>query len=207
MRMDQTILLVTTALLLILGRVLHRAALRHRATAMHSSSAWGLWLAQGFGVGLIPIAPGTFGSIVGVICWAALLLGRNWFLFSAGLLLLMVLSVCLTGRAEEWLGAKDPGSIVLDEIAAIPLCYLAWMIVAARGSGRFPDINYFFSRQTWPITMAVLAFFRVFDIWKPWPVRQSQLLPGGWGVTADDLLAAGYVNALVLLAWISGLRL
>jgi phosphatidylglycerophosphatase A len=54
------------------------------------------------------------------------------------------------------------------------------------------------------MTLGLVALFRVFDIWKPWPVRQSQCLPGGWGVTVDDLLAAVYVAllSLPLLRWL-----
>ena len=51
------------------------------------------------------------------------------------------------------------------------------------------------------IGLGVFAAFRFFDATKPWPVRQSQALPGGWGITVDDVLAAIYVNALVLLVY------
>ena len=60
---------------------------------------------------------------------------------------------------------------------------------------------YFFSAQTWPLTLGVFVAFRFFDVAKPWPVYQSQSLPGGWGVTIDDVLAAVYVNAVVLLVY------
>ena len=53
----------------------------------------------------------------------------------------------------------------------------------------------------WPLTLGVFALFRFFDVVKPWPVRQSQSLPGGWGVTVDDALAAVYVNLTVLAAY------
>jgi phosphatidylglycerophosphatase A len=49
-------------------------------------------------------------------------------------------------------------------------------------------------------SIGIFALFRFFDILKPWPVRQSQKLPGGWGVTVDDVLAAGYVNIVALVA-------
>lgn len=58
-----------------------------------------------------------------------------------------------------------------------------------------------FSTWNGGLCLAVFALFRVFDIWKPWPVRQSQRFPGGLGVTLDDLLAAVYV-ALILTAWL-----
>jgi phosphatidylglycerophosphatase A len=62
-----------------------------------------------------------------------------------------------------------------------------------------PVPGYFVSRHHWFLSLGILALFRLFDIWKPWPVRQSQSLPGGWGVTVDDVLASLYVAALVLV--------
>ena len=68
--------------------------------------------------------------------------------------------------------------------------------MAAR-TGEFPGPARFFQLAALPGTLGVLALFRLFDIWKPWPVRQSQALPGGWGVVVDDLLAALYAALLV----------
>ena len=64
-----------------------------------------------------------------------------------------------------------------------------------------PGAAYFFSARTWPLTLGVFAAFRLFDVAKPWPVYQSQSLHGGWGVTIDDVLAAVYVNLVVLLVY------
>ena len=96
------------------------------------------------------------------------------------------------------------GSIVLDEIVAIPLCFF-WLIVAVPGvtpAGSLPTVENLWQLSGpigLPWTVGIFAAFRLFDIWKPWPVRPTQGLPGGWGVTVDDLMAAGYVN---LAAWI-----
>jgi phosphatidylglycerophosphatase A len=68
------------------------------------------------------------------------------------------------------MGKKDPSCVVIDEIAAVP--------VALAGVGG------------WWIVLG-FCLFRLFDVWKPWPIRQSQELPGGWGIVVDDLLAAG----------------
>jgi phosphatidylglycerophosphatase A len=156
-----------------------------------------LWIAQGFGVGRIPIAPGTFGSIVG-LGWLALLLCVNsWPLFIAGNMLAVALSVWLCGDAERILNKKDPGSVVLDEIVAIPLCFTGWLATAWWPQHHWPGVEYFCAR--WPSSIGVFALFRFFDVLKPWPVRQSQRLPGGWGVTVDDVLAAVYVNAIVFV--------
>ncbi|MEY2428283.1 MAG: phosphatidylglycerophosphatase [Verrucomicrobiota bacterium] len=160
-----------------------------------------LWIAQGFGVGRIPVAPGTFGSLAGLL-WFGLLVssGRLWVL-ALGTLFGIALSVWLCGRAETILGQKDPGSIVLDEIVAAPVCFFGWIGIVIWKTGSFPALSDFFGAKTWLLTLGVFLAFRFFDIAKPWPVRSSQALPGGWGVTIDDLLAAVYVNALVLLVY------
>jgi phosphatidylglycerophosphatase A len=62
-----------------------------------------------------------------------------------------------------------------------------------------PDVTYFVTGHHWLWLVAIFAAFRFFDVVKPWPIRQSQSLPGGWGITIDDLLAAIYVNLLVVL--------
>jgi phosphatidylglycerophosphatase A len=160
-----------------------------------------LWIAQGFGIGRIPVAPGTFGSVVGVLWFGLLLMTGNLWLFLAGTIAAIALSVWLCGAAERALGQTDPGSVVLDEIAAMPVCFLGWLTILVWKTGALPGFAHFFSAHTWPLTLGVFAAFRFFDVAKPWPVYQSQSLPGGWGVTIDDALAAVYVNAVVLLAF------
>ncbi len=160
-----------------------------------------LWIAQGFGLGRIPVAPGTFGSVAGVLWFAFLVArGRLWFL-AFGTLAGLVLSIWLCGVGERILGKKDPGSVVLDEITAMPLCFWSWAGVAWWKTGAAPGLEQFFSPSNWMMTLAVFAAFRFFDVLKPWPVRQSQSLPGGWGITVDDALAAVYVNLVVLAVY------
>jgi phosphatidylglycerophosphatase A len=160
-----------------------------------------LWIAQGFGIGRIPVAPGTFGSVLGVLWFALLLATGNWGALLAGTVAAVALSVWLCGEAEKTLGQTDPGSVVLDEIAALPVCFLGWVAIEAWKSGALPGLEVFFSAHTWWKPLAVFAAFRFFDVAKPWPVYQSQSLPGGWGVTIDDVLAALYVNVVVLLVY------
>jgi phosphatidylglycerophosphatase A len=162
-------------------------------------NAFVLWLAQGFGIGRIPKAPGTFGSVVGLAWLAWLLLAGNLWLFLLGIIIGVALSVWLCGAGEKILKAKDPGSVVFDEIAAIPICFIGWVIVHLRHTGTFPTPEFFFSKQNWLPTLGVFVAFRFFDVLKPWPVRQSQSLAGGWGVTVDDVLAAVYVNVVVVV--------
>ena len=157
-----------------------------------------LWLAQGFGVGRIPFAPGTWGSLLGIPFLALLLGPGSVWMALAGFLGGCGLSVYCCGRAERLLGQTDPGSVVLDEIVAIPLCFASWIGVTCWRAGSLPGVESLFRRDQIPAIVLIFVLFRLFDIWKPWPVGPSQRLPGGWGVTVDDLLAAGYVNLVSL---------
>lgn len=158
-----------------------------------------LWLAEGLGSGRLPGAPGTWGSILGIAWFLLLLIPGHPAVFLAGTLLAIGLAVPLCTAAETLLGRHDPGSVVLDEIVALPLCFLPCLVSQWLGQGRFPDLPAFL--RAWPAWLlpAGFAAFRLFDIWKPWPVRQIQNLPRGWGVVADDLLAALWVAVVSLL--------
>ncbi|HPD56576.1 MAG TPA: phosphatidylglycerophosphatase A [Smithellaceae bacterium] len=141
-------------------------------------------LATGFGAGLSPVLPGTAGTLVGVLLCLAFL-PLHWvfrFLFVA---VLAGVAVYVSGRAEEVYGKKDDQRIVIDEIAGF---LLAMLPVA---------INFL---------NLLLAFvlFRAFDILKPFPLRDFQKFPGGWGVVADDIGAGIYTAAVLLLLVIFG---
>lgn len=161
---------------------------------------WKLWIAQGFGIGRIPVAPGTFGSVLGIALFAALLCTRSWPIVIGVSILAVPISIWLCGQAEQILGKRDPGSVVLDEIVAMPFCFCWWCILDHTffKSGLAPDPRLVLH---WP-TLLVFGLFRLFDVWKPWPVRQSQSFPSGWGVTIDDLLAAVYVNITMLVGFL-----
>ena len=88
--------------------------------------------------------------------------------------------------------------MVLDEIIAVPICFLGWLGSESLRINRLPVCGEVFRLENTALLAAGFLAFRFFDIVKPWPVRQSQHLSGGWGVTIDDVLAAGYVN----LAWL-----
>ncbi len=156
-----------------------------------------LWLAHGFGVGRIPWAPGTFGSLIGVLWFAILLSTQNIWGFLGGIFGGVIASVYICGKAEKILRKRDPGSIVLDEICAVPICFVPWVVSELLLQKMWPPVETFFGAQTW-IGAILFVLFRIFDILKPPPVRQSQGLPGGWGVVTDDVLAALYVCALSL---------
>ncbi len=145
------------------------------------------------GVGLCPGAPGTYASLlVAALAGAWLHLGGAplfgaWY--GLACLLVSALAVASADRAVGLglLGPEpDPGAIVIDEAAG--------MLVALYGC----------ASPGWNLLLAFGAF-RVFDIFKPWPVGASQRLPGGWGIVADDLLAGLYALAVVHLAGLLGL--
>lgn len=161
-----------------------------------------LFFAQGMGVGRIPWAPGTFGSILGFPLAGLFLMTGAWVAYLALCGIAIATAVWLSGAAERILGKSDPGPVVIDEVISIPLCMIGWLWWVWRDTGHFPQAEYFFSGSRWLGVLAVFALFRLFDIWKPWPVRQSQELQGGWGVTVDDCLASVYVN-VVTLSWLA----
>ena len=165
---------------------------------MTTAERWKLWLAQGLGTGRAPVAPGTVGSLLGVVWTACLLAPGSPAVYLAGTLLGCAASVWLCGEAERILGKQDPGSVVLDEIIALPVCFLGWLVIETLEHGALPHPVALVRAPGGWVTLGVFAAFRLFDVWKPWPVRQSQALPGGWGVTADDLLAAVYVNLVTV---------
>ncbi|MFM8468398.1 MAG: phosphatidylglycerophosphatase A [Limisphaerales bacterium] len=157
-----------------------------------------VWFAQGFGIGRLKPAPGTWGTLLGLGWFAALVATHSFSVLLAGILASIPICAWICGEAELALRRQDPPSVVLDEIIAVPLCFSAWVWSVFRATGQMPEVSYFFSENHWLGVLAIFAAFRLFDIWKPWPVRQSESLPGGWGVTVDDLLAALYVNLVSL---------
>lgn len=136
-------------------------------------------LATGLGAGLLPKAPGTWGTLIAVpVAWA---LGGVNLWYGLGIVAtLVVLGAPICGYAGRKLGESDHPAIVWDEIAAY-LCLTPLM------------------GQDWMWLIAGFIFFRVFDIVKPWPIREvDHRLKGGAGTMLDDLLAAAY-SALCLL--------
>ncbi len=158
-----------------------------------------LWIAQGFGAGRIPFAPGTFGSVVGLFWFAFLVFPGHPIIFCLGTFLSIPVSVWICGAAEKILNQTDPASVVLDEIIALPICFVSWLAILYFQNGFWPAPNYFFARDHIFGTVGIFLLFRVFDILKPWPIRPSQKLSGGWGINVDDLIAAIYVNVVVLI--------
>jgi phosphatidylglycerophosphatase A len=155
-----------------------------------------VFVAQGFGSGWSPKGPGTVGSVVGVGLFALLLLSPNLYWYAAFCVIGVFVSVHACGEAERLLELKDPGSVVIDEIIALPIVYMPFVIAGRGVDGNLPSVAETFVSHWW-IVAAGFLLFRLFDIWKPPPIYQIQNLPGGWGVTADDVLAGGFAAAVL----------
>lgn len=138
-------------------------------------------LALGLGTGLSPRAPGTVGTLLGYLLFWPLAphpLAVQW----AVLAVLFVIGVWACDRTARDLGVADHGSIVWDEIVAFALVLTAT-----------PHTPLWFA--------AAFALFRVFDIWKPWPIGYfDRTVKGGFGVMLDDVLAALYAIVVIVAA-------
>lgn len=131
------------------------------------------FLATGFGIGYFPVAPGTLGALMGVGFWWALNQTHHLWLRCLILVVAIALAVWSAGVASDLMHHPDPSSVIIDEIVAMPLVMI--------GLGT----------QWWHVVIA-FAMFRLFDIWKPPPVRDAEDFSGGLGIVLDDLLAAAY---------------
>ena len=209
-----------------------------------------LAIATALGVGYIPKAPGTFGSLVGV---ATVFLSSVFFLKPAsvrallslhpdyeavlrnelfplpgsdvhnamlalpifcalGLLVILgAIGVWSAARTAAYSGVEDPQFVVIDEVAGQHLALLLPLIPIAlphlTAHMDLSDFTIFFalSLVNWKYLLLGFILFRVFDIWKPWPIRRLEKLPGGWGIMADDWMAGIYAAILLRVALHFGL--
>jgi phosphatidylglycerophosphatase A len=209
-----------------------------------------LAIATALGVGYLPKAPGTFGSLIGV---ATAFLSSFFFLqpasvralfslhpdyetvlrnelfplpgsdvhnallalpifFALGLLLVLgAIGVWSAARAAKYAGIEDPQFVVIDEVAGQHLALLLPLIPIAlphlTAHMDLSDFTIFFalSLVNWKYLLLGFILFRVFDIWKPWPIRRLEKLPGGWGIMADDWMAGIYAAIVLRVALHFGL--
>lgn len=137
-----------------------------------------------FGCGYSPKAPGTAGSLAALAIAIALhqYLGFTPLRFALLAAILFLPAVWAAGVTARVSGLEDPQFVVVDEVIG------QWIALAGAAS------------LNWKSFLAAFALFRLFDIWKPAPVRQLESLPGGWGINLDDVMAGVYA-ALVL--WVA----
>jgi phosphatidylglycerophosphatase A len=137
-----------------------------------------------FGCGYFPKAPGTVGSAAAIgiailIEWYA---GWRPVEFGALALVVSAPAIWAAGETARQAGMKDPQFVVVDEVVG------QWLALAGARA------------LNWKAWLAAFVLFRLFDIWKPFPVRQLESLPGGWGIVADDLMAGVYAALVLFLA-------
>jgi phosphatidylglycerophosphatase A len=144
------------------------------------------FLAFGLGSGLSPKAPGTAGTLAAVPLYL-LLLQLPLAYYVLALLVATVFGVWVCGKSSQLLGVHDHGGIVWDEFVG----FWITMLMAPPG---------------WLWLLCGFVLFRVFDIWKPWPIRAvDRKVEGGLGIMLDDILAGAFaLLALQLLAWLTG---
>jgi len=179
-------------------------------TAATRKPRFALFVATACGLGYLPKAPGTWGSLGG----AALSVALSWFaskgtlaainmersvsfwnaeLSPGGLQILAAaivatVGVLAAGLVSKRSGVKDPQFIVIDEVSGQQLTYLLGFVGGS-----------------WKYLLLGFILFRVFDIWKPFPARQAESLPGGWGIMADDWVAGIYAAIGLWIARAAGL--
>ncbi|MBI2189321.1 MAG: phosphatidylglycerophosphatase A [Acidobacteria bacterium] len=144
-----------------------------------------LLIATGGYVGYVPVAPGTAGSALGLaVLWLVRSTGSPVTEVTVAAAV-AILGTWSAGMAERHFGRVDPGPVVVDEVLGM-LVTLLWLPINALGA------------------CAGFLVFRLLDIVKPWPARRLEALPRGWGVMADDAMAAVYgyliMRGLVVLA-------
>lgn len=141
--------------------------------------AW--FYATGGGIGHCPFAPGTVGSLLGpafIYVWQ--IYDRPWIEGFVVSIAAILIGVMAADREAKRRHCEDPGHVICDEI-------LAFTIVLG-------GLNI---TQGWETALLGFVFFRIFDIWKPWPIRRLERLPGGWGIMADDLLAGVFARIAI----------
>ena len=204
-----------------------------------------LAIATALGMGYAPKAPGTFGSLVGVVTamltslfflrphsvadlfsrqrlMERTLIDHHFLVPGADIhdaalivpvtcaillvLLLAFVGVWSAGRTAQFAGIKDPQFVVIDEVAGqhitliLPLIPVAMPNLAAHMDFSQYAIYSALSLLNWRYLLAGFVLFRLFDIWKPFPIRDLEKLHGGWGIMADDWLAGVYAAILLKVA-------
>ncbi len=147
---------------------------------------WAWVLATWFGAGRMKPGPGTYGSVAAVLLWyaAAHLFHPQHFSLAiataVAALLITLIGIPASTLVARESGREDPGFVVVDEVAG------QWIALIA-------------IRPDWQHAVLALLLFRLFDIWKPWPIRKLEDLPEGTGIMLDDVAAGALALAVGLL--------
>lgn len=202
----------------------------------HEKPRLALALATALGVGYAPKAPGTFGSLAGIVVAILThpisliaLVGMLFFQSGLGidvpmikwhdvpalllvpslvaLLVVGLIGVWSSSRVARFAGVEDPQYVVIDEISGMHLTLVLAIMPFGLPTQLFPADNASafaiysaLSLLNWKYLLAGFVLFRLFDIWKPYPIRRLEKLPGGWGIMADDWMAGVYAAIVLRLA-------
>jgi len=204
------------------------------ATLANHKPRFALFVATACGLGYIPVAPGTFGSLAGVaiacIPWPAIILGIAFIAARYGLIgfvpyvdsyvcaqiavaiITAVLGLWSANRVVAYARQKDPQYVVVDEVSGQHLTLLVggdfpvwWRLPTHPWTYHPLSVITGNSALSWKYLVLGFILFRVFDIWKPFPARQAESLPGGWGIMADDWIAGIYAGIGLWIARAAGL--
>ncbi len=143
----------------------------------HLPERWVIGIATVGRIGFWGRAPGTVGSVIGLLWYTVFFFNLEPFHFFALLLFSLYIAVAFCDEAERVLRRHDPPCAILDEVVAMPICFL----------GLRPAMEFY---QPWVILLGGFLLFRFFDILKPLGIKKLQHLPGGWGIVIDDVVAA-----------------
>ncbi|HKF52591.1 MAG TPA: phosphatidylglycerophosphatase A [Candidatus Acidoferrales bacterium] len=167
------------------------------------------FLATAAGAGYLPAAPGTWGSLAGILVYAIFsypltklrtgdVFGLSWptyyvhspLIFVGGVLAILIaaIGVIASSRVARFVSRKDPQIVVIDEVSGQFLTYLLAL-----------------APLNWKYLLLGFILFRGFDTWKPFPARQAESLPSGWGIMADDWMAGVYAAIGLWIARAIGL--
>ncbi|MBU0529307.1 phosphatidylglycerophosphatase A [bacterium] len=143
------------------------------------------WFSTVFKIGYLPIAPGTWGSLAALVLWFLIIESTSTITFIVSIVIIFILGVYTSNITESILKKKDPSVIVIDE----------WV-------GQWIALLFLPKSLLWGLV--AFLFFRLFDIWKPYPIKNLDDMTGGWGIMLDDVLAGIYalVAISLLRAWI-----
>ena len=132
-----------------------------------------------FGIGYLPVAPGTWATVVGVAM--AYYLGDNLPAYTILLLVLLALGILASGVVEKLLNQKDPGIVVIDEVVGVMIALWGLPLM-------------------WSVMICGFFLFRAFDMFKIYPINKLEAQPGGWGIMLDDCMAGVYTNIILRIA-------
>ncbi|SPL69187.1 phosphatidylglycerophosphatase A family protein [Acinetobacter stercoris] len=162
--------------------ILHKPAIRFKN--MTWSERCIVFCGVGFGSGLAPKAPGTFGSAFALLfipIWLAI--GFNATILAIVIMSLLGIYIC--GATAKIMGVHDDGRIVWDEFAGQSITFLPLI---------------YFAQMNWIWVLVGFALFRLFDVWKPWPIRViDRKVNGGFGIMFDDIIAGIWAAICIIL--------